>query len=67
MFAKLDSWDFICIGLIIIGLWLVCGGAKSLAKASPDKVHPAPLVLRGLGAIAIGTAYLVVHYFVLKG
>ena len=67
MLSKLEAWDYISLFLICVGLWLVLGGAKKLAAASPDRVEAKPLIIRGIGAIAIGVAYLLCHYHVLKG
>lgn len=66
MLAKLESWDYICVFMICVGLWLVLGGANKLAAASPGQVEAKPLKLRGWGAIAIGVAYLTCHYFAMK-
>lgn len=63
MLAKLESWDYICIFMICVGLWLVLGGARKLAAASPERVEAKPLLYRGWGAIIIASAYLLCHYF----
>lgn len=62
MLSKLESWDYICVFMICLGLWLVLGGARKLHEANPEKVAEKPLLIRGWGAIAISAAYLFCHF-----
>ncbi len=36
--AKLDMWDYLAGLLLLLSIWLLLGGIKSLKKANPDHV-----------------------------
>lgn len=38
LFSRLDSWDFIAAGLLIVCLILLCGGIGAMQKACPESV-----------------------------
>lgn len=63
--SRLDSWDYIMIGLFLMGDWLLLGGIKTLKKANPETVDETKIRNRAFGGIVVSIVYLGVKFFYL--
>ncbi len=62
LFSRLDSWDFIAAGLLIVCLILLCGGIGAMQKACPESVDAKKLRSRAAGGALAGAAYLICRF-----
>lgn len=62
IFAKLDSWDYLALLMLLASLWLILGGISKLQAANPERVDADKLKVRAYGAFIAAAAYLVCHY-----
>lgn len=56
--AKMDSWDYIALFMVLMSLWLVADGVSRLKRANPELVDEKKLRLRAWGGLVVGLAYL---------
>ncbi len=63
IFAKLESWDYLALALLLVSLWLLLSGIKKLQAADPEHVDTQKLQIRAGGALLAAAAYLACRYF----
>ena len=61
--VKLDMWDYLAGLLLLLSIWLLLGGIKSLKKANPDHVDEKKLKIRAYGSFLVAVVYLACRYF----
>ncbi len=64
--ALADSWDYLAIGVVVVSLFLLMFGIKTLKNANSDIVDEKKLRMRAYGALIAGLAYIVCSYLAKK-
>ena len=49
IFAKLESWDYLAVAMLLFSAWLLLGGIGRLQKNDPERVDVKKLRLRWFG------------------
>ena len=60
--AKLDSWDYLALLMLLASLWLILGGISKLQAANPERVDAGKLKIRAYGGLIATAAYLICRY-----
>ena len=59
---KLEMWDFICIGVLILSGWMATYGLKMCREANKDGFNEKSLRNKAIGAGIAAGLYLLIRF-----